>query len=114
MKNILKYILFILLVVIILPNLCTKKKKEKVTSNPNNVQTSQENINEKNQYDYSKYKTIKLYHSKTTQIEEIPIDQYLYGVLSAEMPASYEKEALKAQAIVARTYTIYQIMHSKR
>lgn len=33
----------------------------------------------------------------------------LYGVVCAEMPASYEMEALKAQGIVARTYTIYQI-----
>lgn len=32
-----------------------------------------------------------------------------YGVVSAEMPAYYEEEALKAQAIVARTYTIYKI-----
>ena len=29
------------------------------------------------------------------------------------MPASYEKEALKAQAIVARTYTIYKILNKK-
>ena len=65
-------------------------------------------------YDYSKYKTIKLYHSKTEQTEEINLDDYLYGVVSSEMPASYEMEALKAQAIVARTYTIYQIIHSAR
>ncbi len=32
-----------------------------------------------------------------------------YGVVSAEMPADYEQEALKAQAVVARTYTIYKI-----
>ena len=29
------------------------------------------------------------------------------------MPASYENEALKAQAVVARTYTIYQTSHNK-
>lgn len=40
------------------------------------------------------------------------MNEYLYGVVSAEMPASYEKEALKAQAIVARTYTIYQAMNN--
>lgn len=37
------------------------------------------------------------------------MDEYLYGVVSAEMPANYEIEALKAQAIVARTYTAYKI-----
>ena len=37
------------------------------------------------------------------------IDEYLYGVVAAEMPASFEEEALKAQAVVARTYTIYKI-----
>ena len=55
-----------------------------------------------------------MYHSKTEQTEEINLDDYLYGVVSSEMPASYEMEALKAQAIVARTYTIYQIIHSAR
>lgn len=34
------------------------------------------------------------------------------GVVSAEMPASYNIEALKAQAVVARTYTIYTITHN--
>ena len=34
------------------------------------------------------------------------------GVVCAEMPASYEMEALKAQAVVARTYTIYTITHN--
>ena len=63
-------------------------------------------------YDYQKYKTIKLFHSGSGQIEELPIDEYLYGVVSSEMPANYEAEALKAQAIVARTYTIYQIMNN--
>ena len=48
-------------------------------------------------------------HSETGQIEEINLEEYLYGVVSSEMPANFEIEALKAQAVVARTYTIYQI-----
>jgi len=34
------------------------------------------------------------------------LDQYLRGVLEAEMPASYEAEALKCQALAARTYAL--------
>lgn len=64
-------------------------------------------------YDYSNYKTIKLLHTKTNTIEEIPLDEYLYGVVSAEMPVDFEMEALKAQATVARTYTIYKIMQNQ-
>lgn len=41
------------------------------------------------------------------------LDEYLYNVVSAEMPASFELEALKAQAIVARTYTIYKAQNKK-
>ena len=47
------------------------------------------------------------------EIEQINIDEYLYSVVSSEMPASYEIEALKAQAIVARTYTIYKALNPK-
>ena len=64
-------------------------------------------------YNYKQFEKIKLLHVQTGAIEEIPLDEYLYGVVSAEMPADFEIEALKAQAIVARTYTIYKIMQNQ-
>lgn len=66
------------------------------------------------QFDYGNYKNVKLLHTETGEIEEIPLDIYLYGVVSSEMPASFEYEALKAQAIVARTYTIYQMTNNQK
>ena len=38
-------------------------------------------------------------------IDELDMDIYLTGVVMAEMPASFEMEALKAQVVAARTYT---------
>lgn len=38
------------------------------------------------------------------KIEKLPLEEYLLGVVAAEMPAEFEIEALKAQAIAARTY----------
>lgn len=43
------------------------------------------------------------------QVEEMDLGTYLVGVVRAEMPASFEPEALKAQAVAARTYTLYKI-----
>lgn len=37
-------------------------------------------------------------------VNELPLEQYLYAVVPSEMPASYEEEALKAQAVCARSY----------
>ena len=42
-------------------------------------------------------------------VREMAMDEYLLGVLRAEMPASFESEALKAQAVAARTYTLYKM-----
>lgn len=42
-------------------------------------------------------------------VQEMDMGTYLLGVLRAEMPASFEEEALKAQAIAARTYTLYRM-----
>ncbi len=39
----------------------------------------------------------------------IPLEEYIVGVVAAEMPASFEAEALKAQAVAARSYTLYRI-----
>lgn len=42
-------------------------------------------------------------------VEEMTLGAYLVGVVRAEMPASFEPEALKAQAVAARTYTLYKM-----
>jgi stage II sporulation protein D len=39
-------------------------------------------------------------------VAEILLEEYILGVVLGEMPASFELEALKAQAVVARTYTV--------
>lgn len=41
-------------------------------------------------------------------VETLPLDQYLWGVAAAEMPASFRSEALKAQVVCARTYCVHQ------
>jgi len=65
-------------------------------------------------YDYENYSTIKLLHKNSNEVEKVKLDDYIACVVSAEMPVDYELEALKAQAIVARTYTIYKITTSKK
>ena len=42
------------------------------------------------------------------QLRQMDMGSYLLGVVRAEMPASFELEALKAQAVAARTYTLYK------
>ncbi len=42
-------------------------------------------------------------------VNELPLEEYLYAVVPSEMPASYELEALKAQAVCARSYVYAQI-----
>lgn len=42
-------------------------------------------------------------------INELLLEEYLYSVVPSEMPASYSLEALKAQAVCARTYAVWQM-----
>lgn len=49
-------------------------------------------------------KAVRL-QTKEGPIVELTMDEYLWGVVAAEMPASFEEEALSAQACAARTYT---------
>ena len=45
-------------------------------------------------------------------VTEMDLGTYLVGVVRAEMPASFDLEALKAQAVAARTYTLYHMEHT--
>jgi len=49
---------------------------------------------------------IKVYITKENCVKEIYLEEYIRGVVSAEMPATFELEALKAQAVAARTYAL--------
>ncbi|WP_438447475.1 stage II sporulation protein D [Gorillibacterium sp. sgz5001074] len=49
---------------------------------------------------------VPVFLSKQQRIEEVPIEAYVRGVVAAEMPIDFELEALKAQAIAARTYIV--------
>ncbi len=114
MKKTVYYFIAILFLCFILPALLTNTKT-KQSSNDEIVNTEDNSMisAKKDGYTYNKYGVIKLLHKKTNEVEEVEIDKYLCNVVSAEMPVDFEKEALKAQAIVARTYTIYKINNKK-
>jgi stage II sporulation protein D len=53
---------------------------------------------------------VSVYLSKIRQIETLPLDDYVTGVVAAEMPADFAFESLKAQAIAARTYIVQRLL----
>jgi len=53
---------------------------------------------------------VAVYRSSLDSIENVPLEEYVIGVLSSEMPADFELEALKAQALAARTYIVKQML----
>ncbi len=50
-----------------------------------------------------------IYYEKGGEKVSLDFNQYLIGVVAANMPAGYNMEALKAQAVIARTYALYNI-----
>lgn len=53
---------------------------------------------------------INVYNHDTKENMEMYLEEYITQVVAAEMPASFELEALKAQAVAARTFTLWRIM----
>ncbi len=116
MQKIILLIIFIVLICFLIPIFCANRFEIQETISSNTLENSVQNVEEVEQnneeYNYKQYNIIKLLHISTGEIEDINLDEYLYGVVAAEMPATFEMEALKAQAIVARTYTIFKIKNN--
>lgn len=99
MKGLSILIIFILFVTVIFPIVLIKGCD--ITSNEDDLEEIDEEM------------TIKVYNDKTKQIEEMLLEEYVKGVVAAEMPAEFHIEALKAQAVAARTYALYHIYKYK-
>ncbi|MBR3696747.1 MAG: SpoIID/LytB domain-containing protein [Clostridia bacterium] len=106
MKKLFLKMFLIIVISFLIPILFTKRVKIS--------ETISEKVEDNNSFNYDNNMTIRLLHSQTGEVENLDLDVYLYGVVSAEMPASYELEALKAQAVVARTYTIYKMINGSK
>ena len=87
------------------------KQSSITTTSNNNI----ENNNEGNQDNINTYSSniIVTIYRKNGSILNIEMEEYLIGVVAAEMPASFNTEALKAQAIIARTYALKSIERNK-
>ncbi len=64
-------------------------------------------------FKYVTNNTIRVKNEKTGQITKIPFEEYIKGVVAGEMPATFELEALKAQAVASRSYAMYQMTATK-
>ncbi len=112
MRKLFLYLIILIQIIFLIPILFTKRFEIKETNAPTENSVLEQVV--ENNYDYKKYSTVKLLHTATNEISEVPLDEYLYHVVSAEMPADFNEEALKAQAVVARTYTIYKITNNEK
>ena len=64
-------------------------------------------------FNYITNNTIRVKNEKTNQIITLPFEEYIKGVVAGEMPATFELEALKAQAVASRSYAMYQMTATK-
>jgi stage II sporulation protein D len=92
LKRVLVLLLALIIVLFALPLLILKgchpeKKEAKIIENFDSMQ-------------------ISVFNVKENKLQKMDLEEYVLGVLAAEMPSKFDMEALKAQALAARTYTL--------
>lgn len=75
----------------------------------NNITITKYNLETENKQLEQLESNINIKVNVNEKITEMNLEEYIVGVLAGEMPASFELEALKAQAVAARTYAMYKI-----
>jgi len=60
-------------------------------------------------FNFSENSVVRVYREESKIIDNVPLEEYVTGVLAGEMPIDFEIEALKAQAVAARSYVMIQM-----
>lgn len=107
LKRILYYILLILVLVIIIPILILGGIGSgiKVPGVINKIISDDTEKKEVKEVKSESFK-VKVFIEGKNKIEEMDLEDYVKGVVCAEMPVLFDTEALKAQAVAARTYAL--------
>src|SRR5699024_8427950 len=116
MKKVTTYLIAVLIITIFIPTVIVKTfnfepqlssaekedyKENRTIDGPGKKQKSNSKSKKDKDIEY-----IQVYNPDTKKVNKIQLEEYIKGVVAAEMPARFHIEALKAQAIAARTYAI--------
>lgn len=109
MKRIAYYIVIMVIAIIVLPMFIVKScgfaiKRGKLDKIDSQSINERQEVNQVKWGDSKGNIKINIYIKSEDKIKEMEIEEYLLGVIAAEMPAEFAFEALKAQAVAARTY----------
>jgi stage II sporulation protein D len=91
---------FIFIILILLPIFFLDSEKGSI----NVFNLSNENITKSSEITFPLNGKVRLYHKKEDTVEELDLEDYIMGVVASEVPANFSEEALKAQAVAARTF----------
>ena len=101
-------------------NLVIKKGIDSIIIDPGSLKARIRVVSEKDFFVYKgnqyrgQFVLFPAANDKAEIIDVVNLEDYLYSVVPSEMPASWPLEALKAQAVCARTYAVKEILHNRK
>lgn len=95
-------------------NKLSNNVEENSTNKSNFTETKKDNYTETKKENIKKNEITVTVYRNNGKIINLELEEYVLGVVGAEMPASFNIEALKAQAILARTYALKSIKNGKK
>lgn len=110
MKKIVIYTSIILIIVIFIPAIIVKTFNFVPKEDKRQINRTDPKREEAPEF----HGKVKVYNIKTEEVMELDLEEYVKGVVAAEMPAEFHIEALKAQAVASRTYAINRMLKHDR
>lgn len=98
LKHVFIYLIAMIALMFLLPWLCIRIFPELGPLSPDPA------------YDGQLPETVRLYITSEEKYRTVDFEEYVAGVVASEMPASFDREALKAQAVASRTYALGRIL----
>ncbi|OIJ21770.1 stage II sporulation protein D [Anaerobacillus alkalidiazotrophicus] len=101
-------------IILIIPTmlvLAFKGDAQEQTVNSTVVQTSNATNTQERSLESPEDLSVPVFRTKSNVIEEVDFEDYIVGVVASEMPADFSIEALKAQALTARTYIVKHMLN---